>query len=147
MGAVPLFRERSRAVQVIIAGVVPAVFGAVTGLALGWSAAAYWALSLLALIGGIVAGLEHLDGWGGADRGLVGGTLFGTFLLLAHAAVGNKAKVSLPDIQPILVIFTAIVGMFASALGGRLRRVLIKPQQPAEDAEAGATGAPAGQGL
>lgn len=146
MRAVPLFRERSRAVQVISAGIVPAVFGAVTGLALGWSAAAYWALSLLALIGAVVAGLEHVDGWGGADRGLVGGTLFGTFLLLAHLAAGGEPKVSLPEIQPILVIFTAIVGMFASALGGRLRRVLIKPSQDAED-ESQASGAPAGQGL
>src|SRR4051794_2155253 len=102
MRAVPLFRERSRAVQVISAGIVPAVFGAVTGLALGWSAAAYWALSLLALIGAVVAGLEHADGWGGADRGLVGGTLFGTFLLLAHLAAGGEPKVSIPEIQPVL---------------------------------------------
>jgi hypothetical protein len=147
MREVPLLRERSRAVQVILAGLVPAAFGAVTGLALGWSAAAYWVLSLLALIGAVVAGLEHLDGWGGADRGLLGGTLFGTFLLLAHLVAGGDAKVSLPEIQPVLVIFTAIVGMFASALGGRLRRVLIKPQPQAEDDDVPTSGAVTGPGL
>jgi hypothetical protein len=126
----PLFRERSRTVQVITGGVVPALFGAVTGIALGASSALYWLLSLLALIGGVLAGFEHRDGWGGADRGLVGGTLFGTFLLIAHAISGADAEVKLPDFEPILVLFTAIFGVLAGALGGRLRRAVMA-RQPA----------------
>jgi hypothetical protein len=123
-----LFRERSRTVQVITGGVVPALFGAVTGIALGASSALYWLLSLLALIGGVLAGFEHRDGWGGADRGLVGGTLFGTFLLIAHAISGADAEVKLPGFEPILVLFTAIFGVLAGALGGRLRRAVMARQ-------------------
>ena len=117
-----LFRERPTALKIVTGLLVPAAFGAVTGLVLGVSAAGYWALSLVALAGGVLAGFEHPAGWEGADRGLVGGTLFGTFLLLAHTLAGTHAQVSLPKFAPILVVFTAIVGMFAGALGGRLRR-------------------------
>jgi hypothetical protein len=143
MRTVPLFSDRSRPVQVLTAGVIPALFGAVTGLMLGVSSTGYWVLNLLALIGGVLAGLEHEDGWKGADRGLLGGTLFGTFLLLAHLAVGTDAKVTLPDIQPVLVVFTAIIGMFAGALGGRLRRVVVKPPQPPEAPASGVGAGPA----
>ncbi len=131
MRPAPLFRERSRTVQVITGGVVPALFGAVTGLALGASAGLYWGLSLLALIGGVLAGFEHRDGWGGADRGLVGGTLFGSFLLIAHAISGADAEVKLPGFEPILIVFTAIFGILAGALGGRLRRAVIARQPEA----------------
>jgi FtsH-binding integral membrane protein len=118
----PLFRERPRSMQALIGLVVPFAFGAVAGVVLGISAAAYWAIGLLALVGGVLAGFEHADGWDGADRGLVGGTLYGVGLLLAHWVAGSDAQVSLPGFAPILVVFTAIIGMFAGALGGRLRR-------------------------
>src|SRR5438270_11821669 len=80
-----LFRDRPLGLKIITGGVVPIAFGAVTGLVLGVSAAAYWILSLLALGGGVLAGFEHPDGWEGADRGLAGGAVFGTALLVAHA--------------------------------------------------------------
>jgi hypothetical protein len=134
MREIPLFRDRSRFVQVLTAGVAPAAIGALAGLALGWSATAYYIVGLVALIGGVLAGLEHRDGWGGADRGLAGGTLYGIFLLLAHTATGKHAKADLPSFEPALVIFTAIVGMFAGALGGRLRRVVVKQQAPVKRA-------------
>jgi hypothetical protein len=126
----PLFRERPTVLKIVTGLVVPAAFGAVTGLVLGVSSAGYWVLSLVALAGGILAGFEHPTGWEGADRGLVGGTVFGTFLLLAHALAGTHAKVALPGFEPILVVFTAIVGMFAGALGGRLRRGGATEQSP-----------------
>lgn len=119
---VGLFHERSLGLKIVTGGLVPAAFGAVTGLVLGVSSAGYWALSLLALAGGVLAGFEHRDGWEGADRGLVAGAIFGTSLLVAHALTGTNAQVALPKFSPILVIFTAIIGMFATALGGRLRR-------------------------
>jgi hypothetical protein len=118
----PLFRERPRPTQIVTGLVVPAVFGAVAGVVLGLAAAGYWAISLLALAGGIAAGFEHGDGWEGADRGLVGGTLFGIGILVAHGLAGSDAQVQLPGFAPILAIFTAIFGMLAGALGGRLRR-------------------------
>jgi hypothetical protein len=120
----PLFRDRPRAFQIILGGVVPLAFGAVVGVVVGVSSGAYWALAVLAAIGGVLAGLEHQDGWGGADRGLVGGALFGTGLLLAHAIAGTHAKVSLGSFPPFLVVIDAIVGMFLGALGGRIARTL-----------------------
>jgi hypothetical protein len=122
----PLFRERSRLVQALTGVVSPLLFGAVAGIVLGVSAGGYWAVSLVALAGGVLAGIEHTDGWTGADRGLVGGTLYGIGLLIAHGIAGTDAEVSLPGFAPILAVFTAIIGMLAGALGGRLRRAAME---------------------
>jgi hypothetical protein len=121
MRASPLFRERPRSVQVVLALVLPTVFGALAGVFLGISSAVYWAIGLIAFVGGIHAGFEHADSRDGAARGLVGGTLYGTGLLLAHAIAGTDAKVSLPDFEPILVVFTAVIGVLLGALGGKIR--------------------------
>ena len=118
----PLFRDRSRSVQIVTGLVVPTAFGALAGVVLGLTAAGYWAISLAAFAGGALAGFEHSDGWEGADRGLVGGALFGIGLLVAHAIAGSDAQVALPGFAPILAVFTAIIGMLTGALGGRLRR-------------------------
>jgi hypothetical protein len=124
MHAPPLFRDRPRAVQILLGGVVPFAFGAVVGVLLGISAAAYWTLAALAGLGAILAGFEHSDGWGGADRGLVGGALFGAGILIAHAIADTHAKVSLGSFPPLLIVIDAIAGMFLGALGGRLGRTL-----------------------
>jgi hypothetical protein len=118
-----LFRDRPRAVQVAIAAVPPAAIGALVGVLIGVSSAAYWAVGAVAAIGGFFAGFEHRDGWGGADRGLVGGAIYGTSLLVVHAIVGTHAKVSLGSFPPFLVVVTAIIGMLTSAAGGRLARL------------------------
>jgi hypothetical protein len=123
MRRTPLFRERPRNLQILTGLVVPAVFGAITGVILGLTAAGYWAISLVALVGGVLAGFEHAHGWEGADRGVVGGALFGTGILVAHAIAGTEAQVSLGSFPPLLVVFTAVIGMLAGALGGRLRRI------------------------
>ena len=117
-----LFRDRPRPVQILLGGVVPFVFGAVVGIVLGVSAGVYWALAVLAAIGAVLAGFEHQDGWGGADRGLVGGALFGLAVLLAHWIAGTHAKVSLGSFPPFLAVLTAIIGMFICAAGGRVAR-------------------------
>ncbi|HEX4114982.1 MAG TPA: hypothetical protein VHY18_03815 [Solirubrobacteraceae bacterium] len=142
MHAPPLFRDRPRPVQIVLGGIVPFAFGAVVGVVLGISAGAYWGLSVLAGLGAIVAGFEHQDGWGGADRGLVGGAIFGAGILIAHAIAGTDAKVSLGSFPPLLIVIDAIAGMLLSAIGGRLRRVLwahphgVDPPPP----ESGASG-------
>jgi hypothetical protein len=123
---VPLFRERPPAVQIVTAVIVPAIFGAVAGIVLGISAAGYWAIQALALIGAVVAGLEHTSGQEGALRGLVGGTLYGAFLLIAHGVAGTDATVKLPKPALVLVVFTALFGVLGSGLGGRLRRSAIE---------------------
>lgn len=119
-----LFRDRPRSAQVILGGVVPAAIGALAGVLVGASAAAYWAVAVVAGIGGFLAGFEHRDGWGGADRGMVGGAIYGTALLLAHAAVGTHAKVSLGSFPPLLAVVTAIAGILLGALGGRIARAM-----------------------
>ena len=124
MHAPKLFRDRSRSVQVILGGVIPFLFGAVVGIVLGISGAGYWAVIALAALGGFLAGFEHRDGWGGADRGLVGGALFGAGVLIAHAIAGTHAKVSLGSFPPLLVVIDAIAGMLLGALGGRLGRAI-----------------------
>src|ERR1700730_11046334 len=124
MKAPPLFRDRPRPLQIIFGGVVPLAFGAVVGIVLGVSAGAYWGLLGVASVGGFLAGFEHQDGWGGGDRGVVGGALFATGLLVAHAIAGTHAKVSLGSFPPLLVVINAIVGMLLGAGGGRLGRAI-----------------------
>jgi hypothetical protein len=117
-----LFRDRPRPVQIVLGGVIPLAIGALAGIMLGVAAAAYWAVGVVAAVGGVLAGFEHRDGWGGADRGLVGGALYGIGLLVAHAIAGTDATVSLGSFPPLLAVITAIIGMFLGALGGRIAR-------------------------
>jgi hypothetical protein len=117
-----LLRDRSRPAQIVLCGVIPAAVGAAAGVLLGVSSGAYWAVGAVAAIGGVIAGFEHQDGWGGADRGVAAGFVYGVALLLAHAIAGTHAKVSLGKFPPLLAVVTAIVGMLLTALGGRLAR-------------------------
>jgi ABC-type Na+ efflux pump permease subunit len=117
-----LFRDRSRPAQIILGGVVPALIGALAGILVGVSSGAYWAVAVVAGIGGFLSGFEHRDGWGGADRGFFGGAFYGAALLIAHQLAGTHAKVSLGSFPPLLAVVTAIVGMFLAAGGGRLAR-------------------------
>jgi hypothetical protein len=129
-----LLRDRSRPVQIALGGVVPFVFGAVVGVVLGVSTGFYWALAVLAAVGAVLAGFEHQDGWGGADRGLVGGALFGLGVLLAHWIAGTHAKISLGSFPPFLIVIDAIAGMFLGALGGRLARGMREREREQEQA-------------
>jgi hypothetical protein len=124
MNLPPLFRDRPRAFQIIVGGVVPFLLGGVTGIVLGVSVGWYWGLAGLAAVGGVLAGLEHQDGWGGADRGLVGGALFGLGVLIAHAIAGTEAKVSLGSFPPFLIVIDALAGIGLGAIGGRIARSL-----------------------
>ena len=118
-----LFRDRPRPVQVVSGGLVPALIGALAGVLVGVSSGAYWVVAVLAGVGAVVAGFEHRDGWGGADRGFFGGLIYGTALLVVHAIAGTHAKVSLGSFPPLLAVVTAIIGMLLSAAGGRIARV------------------------
>jgi hypothetical protein len=128
-----LMRDRSRPAQIVLGGVIPAIFGAGAGVLVGVSSSAYWIYAVVVALGSVVAGFEHQDGWGGADRGLVAGFVYGVALLLAHAIAGTHAKVSLGSHPPLLAIVTAIIGMLLTALGGRLARAgRERGAQPAE---------------
>jgi hypothetical protein len=130
-----LFRDRPRSVQILLGGIIPAVAGGVAGVLVGVSSGAYWAFGALAAVGAVVAGFEHQDGWGGADRGLVGGAIYGIALLVTHAIVGTHATVSLGSFPPLLAVVTAIAGMLLSALGGRIARLQRERRAPPAEAE------------
>jgi hypothetical protein len=115
--APPLFRDRSRPVQILLGGVIPALVGAVAGVLLGVSAIAYLAIGLLAAVGSFLSGFEHRGAWGGADRGFVAGAIYGIALLLVHALVGTHATVALGSFPPGLIVVTALVGMLLAAAG------------------------------
>jgi hypothetical protein len=135
MQLAPLLRDRPRQVQLVLAVIAPFVLGAITGIALGIAAGAYWALSALAVVGGVLAGLEHEDWRGGARRGILGGALFGLGVLIAHAITGAGAKVSLGSFPPLLIVIDAIIGMFLGMLGGHIshRQRAVEPTQARND--------------
>jgi hypothetical protein len=117
MDRVVMFGDRSEAAQVVLALVVPFLFGAVVGIALGISAALYWALGALAGIGALLAGLEHENWRGGVLRGLVGGGVYGVGLLVLHEITGAEEEVSLGEFPAALILVTAALGAILSGLG------------------------------
>jgi hypothetical protein len=114
----------------VLAVIVPFAFGAVVGVMLGISAGVYWALLALATAGGVLVGFEHEHWRGGARRGVFGGVLFASGLLLAHAIAGSDAKASLGSFPPLLIVIDAIVGMLLGMLGGHLSRARRASSEP-----------------
>lgn len=117
----PLLLDRAVPARVVLGLVVPSAYGFVTGIALDKSKGLYIVLVILAAIGGVLAGFEMYGSGQGALRGLVGGTLFGGFLLIGHAVIGGDATVKLPDPEIVYLAFTIIPGVALGAWGGRLR--------------------------
>lgn len=122
------FSERGREAQLVLAILVPFVFGAIVGVVLGISAAAYWILSAIAAIGAVLAGLEHPDPRSAAIRGVVMGAVYGVGVLLAHAVAGTDAKVSLGSFPPFVIVIDAIAGAVLGAIGGAISRAKLKRQ-------------------
>jgi hypothetical protein len=118
----PLLRTRPIGVQILLAGLVPALFGALCGWLLGVNKVAYLVCGVgIAVVGGYIAGFDH-DGAGeGALRGLIGGTIFGGCLLALHEATGKAPKVKLPHPAIGLLVFTVVGGVILGALGGSAR--------------------------
>jgi hypothetical protein len=108
-------------VQVLLAVVVPALFGAICGWLLGVDKTAYLVLSILALLGGYAAGTEHNSAGEGALRGLIGGGLFGGLILLVNEALDKEPKADLPEPKIWLLAITVGIGVALGAMGGRAR--------------------------
>ena len=121
MSTVTLLRERTHALEFVLVVVVPIVFGAITGFMLGESEAVYTVLALLGILGGFVAGLEHEGALEGFYRGLVGGLLFGTAILVTNGVLDESPKAHLPDPEVLLIAITAAFGCALGALGGWMR--------------------------
>lgn len=125
MGRVPrptLLRERPENTQVVLAVVVPLLFGAVVGVLLGTSASLYWILLGVAALGALLSGLEHVEAKEAAGRGAIAGAMFGLGILAAHQLAGTDAKVSLGSFPPALIVIDAVAGALLAALGCRLSR-------------------------
>lgn len=131
----PLLSEHPRAVQLLLAVVLPALYGAVTGYFLGVSEATYLVLSLIGVLGGVGAGLDHIGAGAGARRGLLAGSLFGAAILLAHEVRGAEAKADLPDPAILLVVITTVLAVGFAALGGWLRRRMVERGQASRGPE------------
>ncbi|HSD22820.1 MAG TPA: hypothetical protein VLB79_00685 [Solirubrobacterales bacterium] len=116
----------SPARRVFDAIVLPAGFGLLCGLALGVSAPLYLVGVVLALLGGIGGGAQYASRRDALIRGLVGGTLFGVFILLGFDLGGEEeAKVDLPDPHILLLVVTVLPSLFLHWLGWRLRSWLL----------------------
>ncbi len=107
--------------QVVTGVLVPAGFGLVAGVLLGVTEPGYLVVSVIALLGGYFAGLEHRTVEEGFLRGVNGGLLFGTFILVGHELSGVEPKADLPHPQILLVLITTVLGAGLGALGGRSR--------------------------
>ena len=126
-----LLKDRSNAEEAIIVIVIPLLFGAVTGWVLGLSEPIYLVLSLLGILGGLGAGLEHEYGLEGFYRGLLGGLLFGLGILLANGIIDKEPKAHLPDPEVLLIVITGGFGAALGALGGKIRDGRIKKERAA----------------
>jgi hypothetical protein len=105
---------------------LPAGFGLLCGLALGVSGPLYLIGAVLALLGGIGGGAQYASRRDAFIRSLVGGTLFGLFILLGFELGGeDKAKVDLPDPHILLLVLTVVPSIFLHWLGWRLRPRLL----------------------
>ncbi len=125
----PLLRQRSRAVQIVLVVVLPIAFGALCGFELGTSALWFQILMLLAGLGGIGGGFEHAGAREGVLRGLAGGVVFISSLVVTFEARGVAAVAPLPGSLAITAIGYAVMGMPLGALGGWLRGRWIARQQ------------------
>jgi hypothetical protein len=122
MSLPPAFDERPPILQIVGGVVVPAVFGLLTGFVLGWSEVLYLIMAgPIGIGGGFFAGIEHRAADQGVVRGIIGGLVFGSFILLGHEIAGTDPKAHLPEPEVGLVFITTIAGAILGGLGGRYR--------------------------
>jgi len=118
------FQTLPLAIQIQLTVITPLLAGAVCGFLLGIDEAAYWALQLVALVGGIAGGSEHPRAAHGVIRGAIAGTMLGMGLLIAHEASGARALAHLPSPAVLIVALTACGGALAGFVGSRLSLML-----------------------
>jgi hypothetical protein len=111
---------RPTRVQLVVGG--PLLLGMVTGFSLGIDGAVYWALTGVAVAGGVAGGLEHRTPGSAALRGVLAGTLFGAGVVAADAVSNQPALAELPSPPILLVPLSAAIGAGLHALGGAARR-------------------------
>ena len=115
-----------RPAQALVGVIIPALYGAVTGWFLGENEAVYLVLSVIGIVGAIGAGFDHAGARAGALRGIVAGSLFGSFILIVSELRGEPAKAELPEPAILLVVVTTVLAVCFAALGGWLRERAIR---------------------
>ncbi len=96
-------------------------FGFLCGALLGGSGALFLALQIVAALGGYFAGLEHDHPHHGRLRGVVGGLVFGGFILIGHHATGGDDHGLLPHPELIQLAITGTLGAVLGTLGAHTR--------------------------
>src|SRR3954454_188421 len=132
----PLLLSRPFFVQVVLAIVLPAAFGLFVGWMLHTDETGYLIVSIVGILGGLFAGYDHLGADQGFVRGIIGGLLFGVFILVGLSVFHKTAKPTLPDPHGVLVVFTTIFGAILGAIGGAIRARHEKRREGAESAAA-----------
>jgi hypothetical protein len=115
--------------QVVLANVVPALYGLVVGIFAGVSGPIYLVLSLLGIAGAYLAGLEHKYPEEGLLRGAAAGLMFSSFLLLGRAITGLDDKAHIPP--GIVLVFLATAISAAAGAFGASRRAKREGRAPA----------------
>jgi hypothetical protein len=81
--------------------VVPMVFGPATGFALARNEVAYLVLvGPVGIAGGLLAGMKHRSAEEGLVRGLIGGLVFSSFMLLALRFSTRSRQPTSPTLRP-----------------------------------------------
>lgn len=122
------FSTLPRPVQAQVAVVGPLLFGMVCGFLLHTTAAGYWVLSIVGILGAVSGGMEHTGAAAGARRGFAAGALFGVGLLLAHAIARGAPLARIPHPAGLIWLVTSVVGTLFGLLGGALRLRLERRQ-------------------
>jgi DNA uptake protein ComE-like DNA-binding protein len=139
----PLLREHPRSVQIVLAVVVPAVYGALTGYFLGVSESVYLVLSVVGIVGALGAGFDHFGARAGAGRGIIAGSVFGASILVAHEIHGAAALAHLPSPAILLIGVTTVLACAFAALGGRLRERVERKEREEADGDGAPRAEPA----
>jgi hypothetical protein len=123
------FTQLPRPVQFQLAALGPLLLGLVCGFFLGISAASFWVVNALGILGGLLGGLEypaaertapaaaHPPHREAAARGALAGAMFGLGVYIAHVASGDPAHAPLPTPEVLIVPFSAVIGCGLAVLG------------------------------
>jgi hypothetical protein len=124
----PLLSTLPLPARLQLAGLGPLLFGMVCGFLREATAAGYWVVSTVGLLGAVSGGMEHSGARAGARRGLLAGALFGVGVILAHAIAREKEIVTIPHPAVLLILVTSVIGTLFGAAGGAVRSRLEQRQ-------------------
>ena len=111
-------------IRALLVLVVPLIFGIITGAVLAPLVVAYLVLQVVAVLGGLFAGLEHRQVSEATVRGLAAGMCFGLAILVTHVLLGGDDHGLLGADPVLLPFFTGLFGALFAVVGSLVRRAL-----------------------